>query len=331
MPTVQEHPMIFPEKCALGPVGELRWPSWRRWFLPIPGAIRRSEGPARAVQASLGGKRDPRHRRGVRTGIQSRRCRGRAALWTKDGSAADDNGAIYKGRAAIEEQYAELFKQRPARMEVAVKSIEFPTPTTAIEDGITQVEAENAGPPQASRYTVVHIKQDGKWLMASVRESSIELPSNFARVESLGWLVGPGRPNATERHPHHDSLDRQQELPGTRVHDPQGRHCRFLGQADHRLGSESPANSLVVVRCLRRTWHGTLGGHARRLADRIVRRNAQRPPTASRNVLIRVPGEDNVLGWRSVARSVGGTSLPDTPEVVLDRVSEKKLENTGWG
>ena len=47
-------------------------------------------------------------------------------------------------------------------------------------------------------------------------------------------------------------------------------------------------------------------------------------PTASRNVLIRVPGEDNVLGWRSVARSVGGTSLPDTPEVVLDRVSEKK-------
>ena len=29
-----------------------------------------------------------------------------------------------------------------ARMEVAVKSIEFPTPTTAIEDGITQVEAE---------------------------------------------------------------------------------------------------------------------------------------------------------------------------------------------
>ena len=45
---------------------------------PIPRArIRRSEGPARAVQASLGGKRDPRHRRGVRTGIQSRRCRGR--------------------------------------------------------------------------------------------------------------------------------------------------------------------------------------------------------------------------------------------------------------
>src|SRR5208282_1498128 len=48
----------------------------------------------------------------------------------------------------------------------------------------------HAGSPQASRYTVVHVKQDGKWLMASEREASIELPSNFARVESLDWLVG---------------------------------------------------------------------------------------------------------------------------------------------
>ncbi len=114
-----------------------------------------------------------------------------AALWTADGSAIDDSGTIYKGRPAIEAQYAELFKQHPdARMEVAVKSIEFPAPTIAIEDGISQVEAQHAGPPQASRYTAVHVKQDGKWLMASVREASIELPSNFARVEGLGWLAG---------------------------------------------------------------------------------------------------------------------------------------------
>ena len=47
-------------------------------------------------------------------------------------------------------------------------------------------------------------------------------------------------------------------------------------------------------------------------------------PTASRDLLIRVPGEDDVLGWRSMARSAGGASLPDTPEVVLDRIAEKK-------
>ncbi|MCH5376101.1 MAG: DUF4440 domain-containing protein, partial [Planctomycetes bacterium] len=47
-------------------------------------------------------------------------------------------------------------------------------------------------------------------------------------------------------------------------------------------------------------------------------------PTASRDVLIRVVGEDNVLGWRSFDRSVGDVALPDTPEIVLDRLPEKR-------
>ena len=70
-----------------------------------------------------------------------------ADLWTADGTEGDESGTIFKGRPAIEAQYAELFKQHPARMEVAVKSIEFPSPSTAIEDGTAQVVVEHAGPP----------------------------------------------------------------------------------------------------------------------------------------------------------------------------------------
>ena len=47
-------------------------------------------------------------------------------------------------------------------------------------------------------------------------------------------------------------------------------------------------------------------------------------PTSSQEVLIRVPGEDNVLGWRSFDRSAGDAALADTPEVVLDRIPEKR-------
>ena len=36
-----------------------------------------------------------------------------ADLWTADGTAADESGTIFKGRPAIEAQYAELFKQHP--------------------------------------------------------------------------------------------------------------------------------------------------------------------------------------------------------------------------
>ncbi len=249
-----------------------------------------------------------------------------AALWTADGTAADDNGTIYKGRAAIEAQYAELFKAMPgARMEVSVKSIDFPTPTTAIEDGIAQVVSENGGPPQASRYTVMHIKQDGMWLMASEREASIELPSNFARVEGLAWLVGTWtakRDAKTVRTTvrwiaNKSFLERDYTIRKDGIAVSSGKQI---------IGWDAKARQI-------RSWsfdasggYGTGVWTATPDGWRIESSGvmADGVPTSSRDLLIRVPDEDNVLGWRSVGRSVGGASLPDTPEVVLDRVTEKK-------
>jgi uncharacterized protein (TIGR02246 family) len=249
-----------------------------------------------------------------------------AALWTADGSAADDSGTIYKGRPAIEGQYAELFKQHPgARMEVAVKSIELPTPTTAIEDGIARVEAERAGPPQISRYTAVHVKQDGKWLMASVRETSIELPSNFARVEGLGWLVGTWKAERDGAAVHttirwianKSFLEREYTVRKDGIAVSSGKQI---------IGWDPKAGQI-------RSWSfDATGGQGTGLWTATpegwrIESSGVLPDgtsTSSRELLIRVPGEDNVLGWRSVARNVGGASLPDTPEVVLDRILEKK-------
>src|SRR5690242_9234063 len=36
-----------------------------------------------------------------------------AAMWTDSGTLADESGQIFKGRKAIEEQYAALFKAEP--------------------------------------------------------------------------------------------------------------------------------------------------------------------------------------------------------------------------
>lgn len=118
-------------------------------------------------------------------------AKGVASLWTPNGTVADQDGTTYRGRAAIEEQYASLFKAHPtARMHIAISSIEFPTPTTAIEDGVAQVITRDTAPPAASRYTVLHVLENGKWLMASVRESEMPVASNFSHLQELGWLVG---------------------------------------------------------------------------------------------------------------------------------------------
>ena len=115
-----------------------------------------------------------------------------AELWTSNGTMADDRGEIYKGRSAIEQQYAEFFKAYPgAKMQVTITSIDFPTSTMAVEDGTAQVTVPGqAAPPVASRYTAVHVKEDGKWRMATVRETAIPLPSNYGRLEDLSWLIG---------------------------------------------------------------------------------------------------------------------------------------------
>src|SRR5262245_45224573 len=75
-------------------------------------------------------------------------AKGVAALWATTGTLSDESGEIVKGREAIEAKYAEFFKQHPgAKIEINIKSIEFPTPSVAIEDGVARVESAHAGPP----------------------------------------------------------------------------------------------------------------------------------------------------------------------------------------
>ena len=251
-----------------------------------------------------------------------------AALWSPDGSAADADGTIYKGRKAIEQEYADLFKLHPdARVAVAVKSIEFPAPGVAIEDGISQVDAQHAGPAEVSRYSAVHVKLDGKWLLASVRETSVELPSNFAKVESLGWLAG--------------TWTAQRD--GNKVRST----IRWIANNSFLEREYSVSTDGIVTTCGRqiigwdpksgqvRSWsfdaaggHGTGVWTATPEGWQIEQSGvlADGTPTSCRDTLVRIPGEDNVLGFRSAARTVGDSRLPDVPEVVLDRVQAKKAK-----
>ncbi len=210
-------------------------------------------------------------------------------------------------------------------MHVAIKSIEFPCPTTAIEDGVAQVVTTDNSPPSASRYTAVHVQQDGKWLMASVRESSLAVSSNFRELQELGWLVG----------------NWQTEADGVRVES----RIRWIAnksflQRDfsvHRDGLLETSGTQIIGWDPRSgqivSWtFDASGGHGTGFWSRAAEGMsidstgvmADGTPTSSKELLIRVPGADNVLGWRSFDRKVGETKLPDTREVVLDRVPEKR-------
>jgi uncharacterized protein (TIGR02246 family) len=253
-------------------------------------------------------------------------AKGLASLWTVNGSLADDEGTFLKGRQAIETRYAAYFKEhRGARMEVAVKSVEFPTLSTAIEDGVSQVLTRENDPPSAGRYTAVHVQEDGKWLMASVREASMPVASNFAQLAELGWAVGSWEAKTEGAHArfrlhwivnksflqrdfsvHRDGLLASS---GTQIigWDPRSHQITswtFDSTGGHGIGTWTA------------TPEGWLINSAGVTADGV--------PTSSKDVVIHVPGDDNVFGWRSFDRRLGETKVPDLREVAFDRVPGRR-------
>lgn len=247
-----------------------------------------------------------------------------AAQWTENGSLVDEAGQTFKGRKAIEDEYAKLFKEHAgARIEIKIQSVEVPSPGVAIEDGAATVFTKDA-PPTSSRYTAVHIQQNGKWLMATVRESHVDAPSNYGRLQALEFLVGRWQAK---------SDDAQVD---TDIHWIANKSFLIRNYTVRRAGAVASLGVQIIgfdpLAGRIRSWSfDSSGGYgvgqwtAAPDGWRIESTGvlADGTPTSSRDTLVRVAGEDNTFGWRSTNRTAGGAALPDTPEVVLDRAKEK--------
>jgi uncharacterized protein (TIGR02246 family) len=109
------------------------------------------------------------------------------AFWTEDGEYHSDDGTVLHGRAAIEKAYSEAFAKKKPKFDadIEVTSIRFPSKDTAIEEGYFKVKTGKES-PLASRYTILHVREGGKWLMAVVRE----WPAEGITLRDLDWLIG---------------------------------------------------------------------------------------------------------------------------------------------
>jgi uncharacterized protein (TIGR02246 family) len=110
-----------------------------------------------------------------------------AAFWTPDGEYIDDDGTTIRGRAAIQAAYAKAFAKNPrVKLTFTVESIRFPSKDTAIEEGYAQSYRADSEVPTASRYSVLHVREGGRWLMAVLRE----WPDEGISLRDLDWLIG---------------------------------------------------------------------------------------------------------------------------------------------
>jgi uncharacterized protein (TIGR02246 family) len=110
-----------------------------------------------------------------------------ASFWTQDGEYISDDGMPIRGRSAIEGAYAQVFaKKKNTKVEISIDSIRFLSKDTAIEEGVAKSYKGDSEQPTTSRYSAFQVREDGRWLMAMLRE----WPEEGGSLHELDWLIG---------------------------------------------------------------------------------------------------------------------------------------------
>jgi uncharacterized protein (TIGR02246 family) len=108
-----------------------------------------------------------------------------------DGEMILLSGAAVRGREAIQEHYDEVFATGE-KYTVSYESgaARLLTNGVAVEDAVMSFTAPS-GEISVHPYTAVHVKQEnGKWLLARVRDLSGDLAAPNEKLRALEWLIG---------------------------------------------------------------------------------------------------------------------------------------------
>ena len=101
------------------------------------------------------------------------------------------DGPLLMSAGAVIGLLAGLFAAAPKkRLEVIIEAIRFVGADLAVEEGTTKETFAPGEVPESDRYTVLHVKRDGKWLMALARETEGEARTGHEQLRPLDWLVG---------------------------------------------------------------------------------------------------------------------------------------------
>lgn len=242
-----------------------------------------------------------------------------AAHWTVGGELVDEAGRKFTGREAIAAEYAALLKAHPkARMRIVIDSLKLLSDSAAIEEGRAMLDPAPAGAPAVSKYFVVHVKDNGNWLMSTVRDSRLELPSAYPNVADLEWLIGVW---TAEEHGATTTSDCRWIAGKSFVErkytvaQPDGTTTSGLqligwnpaaGHIQSWNFSSDGGHAVGVWRAIDGGWQAEISGVT-----------GEGAPTSAINTLRRL--DDNAYVWQSTSRTLAGQSLPDTDEVVLKR------------
>ena len=125
------------------------------------------------------------------TALNSGNFKAAAAFWSADGQFIDALGNAVSGRKLVGEVLPKRFTDgRPPKMTLTINSTRLITPDTASEDGTVEVAAGKDEPASRGLYNAVWVRQQGKWLIHSLRETSGANMAPEQKLAELAWLIG---------------------------------------------------------------------------------------------------------------------------------------------
>lgn len=243
-----------------------------------------------------------------------------AAFWTADGDYVDQARHALGGRKAIEGAFEKQFAAaKGAKLVIRTTSLRFVKGDLAIEDGTTEILYPNDVPPTGARYTAIHVKQDGEWYLASVRDAILVPPSNHDNLRELEWLAG-------------DWVDEAEKGEAAKASYSWAENDNFLVSSFVTTLKDVPVAGGTqwigwdgAAKQIRSWSFNSNGGFAEgtwsRDGDKWTVKVSATPRDGKKvtaNVVITKVDADH-LTWQSTKRSVDGKAAPDSDAVKMKR------------
>jgi uncharacterized protein (TIGR02246 family) len=242
-----------------------------------------------------------------------------AALFSADGEIVDESGDAKQGRAEIEGVFTAVFEEYPeATMAIDITAVRFLGANLAEEDGTVNVVHTPGDAPEQNRYTVLHLKQDGKWSMVSARDLPDDQADPAEMLKPLDWLIGDWvdeSPDSLIKTTYAWTDNKAYILSEFRIQIA-GREVMTGSQ---RIGWDPLAKVI-------RSWvFDSEGGFAEgvytqdgdRWIVRLMGVTRDGEPASATNIFTTL-GKDR-MSWQSRDRSVGGKATPDTETYIVVR------------
>lgn len=249
-----------------------------------------------------------------------------ARLFTENATLTDESETTVEGREAIEAHFAGAFKEQPgSKIKSEVASLRFLGTDAAKETGHTRILPDRGGTPESSRYTVIYVKRDGRWLHDSIEESAETMLNPHERLMDLAWLVGEWVDEGDDGVVH--TSCRWSENKNFLIREFT---MRFAGEpvmrGTQRIGWDPVARQF-------KSWvfdddGSSAEGYWERDGENcwvIKASGVVADGRSARATQVLTFVNKDILRWRSVDRAIGGRLIPDLREVVLVRTPPKPI------